>query len=163
MSVADMMNVANIVATVQKVAKDPRPYVVASAPICLVIGTPLTIAGACMLVCFGCTAFGLLCTMALSSFFFVAAFILLFLGLLPLAVAMWAFKPKEFKQYSNQGITVCVKSLQSCGRFVDPGEEEPKIALYKKVHSVRRLMCKGVNMSETALTWLDDKIQRTEI
>ena len=94
MSVSEMMNMATILQTLQKIAKDPRPYVVASAPVCLVVGAPLAISGGFMLVGFGFSAVGVLCTLSLAAFFLATALVLLLLGLMPLAVAAWAFKPK---------------------------------------------------------------------
>ena len=93
-SVSEMMNMATILQTLQKIAKDPRPYVVASAPVCLVVGAPLAISGSFMLVGFGFSAVGVLCTLSFAAFFLATALVLLFLGLMPLAVAAWAFKPK---------------------------------------------------------------------
>ena len=81
LSLAEMVNVARIMATVQKVVRDPRPYVVASAPVCLMIGTPLAITGTFMLVGFGFSAF-------IAAFSLITALILLSLGLLPLAVQL---------------------------------------------------------------------------
>jgi hypothetical protein len=162
-SMGDMVNVAKLLATVQKVAKDPRPYVVASAPVCLVVGAPLAISGTAMLVCFMCSAFGVLTAVSFAAFFLVAAVLLLTLGFLPLAVAAWAFKPKEFKMYSNQALTSGAKSLTVCKNFVDPGSEEPKIALYVKVHAVRRLMVKVLDRGAAGLTYVNSKIQTTEI
>ena len=81
LSLAEMVNVARIMATVQKVVRDPRPYVVASAPVCLLIGTPLAISGTFMLVGFGFSAF-------IAAFSLITALILLSLGLLPLAVQL---------------------------------------------------------------------------
>ena len=162
-SMADMLNMANLLATVQKVAKDPRPYVVASAPVCLVIGAPLAMSGAAMLVCFGFSAVGVLTAVSFAAFFLAAALILLTLGLLPLAVAAWAFKPKEFKKYSNRALTTGAKSLTACSKFVDPGQEKPKIALYQKVHAVRGLVCSVLDKGAAGFTYVNSKIQKTDI
>ena len=163
MSISDMANMANILETVQKVAKDPRPYVVASAPVCLLVGTPLAISGGFMLVGFGFSAFGVLCTTCLAAFFLATALVLLFLGLLPLAVAAWAFKPREFKKYSNIGITSCVNTARSCSKFVDPGTEKPKIALYAKVHAAREMICLVFDKTAAGLTAVNSRIQKTDI
>ena len=147
----------------QKVAKDPRPYVVASAPVCLIVGTPLAISGCFMLVGFGFSAVGVLCTLTFTAFFLATALVLLFLGLLPLAVAAWAFKPKEFKKYSNMGITSCAGAARSVSKFVDPGSDKPKIALYAKVHAMREMICMVFDKSAQGLLAMNSRIQKTEI
>jgi len=129
----------------------------------LVVGAPLAMSGAFMLVCFGFSFFSLVCATAFSAFFLMAALVLLTLGLLPLAVTAWAFKPKEFKHYSHAGLTACATCLERGSSFVDPGSDAPKIAIYQKVHQARGLLCTLLAKGSSLFSVVDSKIQQTEI
>jgi len=156
-----MMDIAKVLSTMQKVAKDPRPYVVAAAPVCLVIGSPLAITGFFMLVSFGFSAVGVAFTVGFAVFFLAAALIFLTLGLLPLAVAAWAFKPKEFKFYSNKGILSTVKGINAVSILVDPGKEAPTKSPYIQIHKVRCLVVTVIDKCSAVLKAVNDKIQKT--
>jgi len=119
--------------------------------------------GAFMLVCFGFSFFSLVFATAFSAFFLMAALVLLTLGLLPLAVTAWAFKPKEFKHYSHAGLTACATCLERGSNFVDPGSDAPKIAIYQKVHQARGLLCTLLAKGSSLFSVVDSKIQQTEI